>query len=336
MVGPAWRRATAAWVGCGIVAAVIFGGAGMRVSDLTSLALHAPGVGLVLTAIWLLVFTPTARLLVRAQPAAYLTSLPGNPRAARLITAAALLALQLPWLALWILGQGLIGAAVVVVTTALVVGIASWRTAGDRPATPSWQRAGEALRGIHRRALRRRAGDALIRGAGLSVLAGLAAGLLVRNNQLTGTSAGVLGAAVIAVVLVPAQVGPALVTLAAYRETAWLAQAFGISPRDRVAALLATAATVHLVAAAIAAATAMVLTGPSPWLAVLPLGVAMGTALVEVRTVLINQASPQIAPRVVVGAILSAASAVLCLTLLDAPGVLAFLAIGALALLLAP
>jgi len=333
VVGPAWRRAVAAWIGCAIVAAVVFGPTAMQPADLTGLALHDPGVGLVLGATWLLVFVPTARVLVRAAPAAYLRSLPGDPRSAQLVTAAALTGLQLPWLALWTLGEGLLGVAIVLANTVVIVVVASLRLPSPRATFPAWQHSGEALRAIHLRALGRRAGDALVRGAGLAVLAGGAAGLLVRNNQLSGQTAGVLGASIIAIVLVPAQVGTALVTLGAYRETAWLAAAFGIAPHTRTAALVTTIAIVHLAAATIATLAAMVISGANVWLPILAFGVALGTSLGEARTMLANAAAPSVAARVVVGAIVSAALAVVCLAVLDAAGAIAIIAIGAFSLL---
>jgi len=333
VIGPASRRAAAALIGTAIVGSVIFGPTAMRPSDLTELALHDRGVGVVLTAIWLLVFLPTARLIVRPTAAAYLTSLPGDPRAARALSAAALIGLQLPWLALWLAGEGALGLGVVIASTAVTVAVARWQPPRRRPRAPTWRRPGQALRAIHRRALRRRAGDALLRAAGLAVLAGLAGGLLVRNNQRTGEAAGVLAASVIAVVAIPAQISPALVTLAAYRDTAWLAQAFGIAPRARIAALGYAVAVIHLGASAIAAAAAMIVAEPSPWLAVLPLGVGLATALGETRTILASHDSPTIAMRLVLGAIVGAALAVICLSVFGAPGLLALLAIASFALL---
>src|SRR3954465_10285204 len=101
-LGPALRRAMALWVGAAILGAVIFGPTGMRPSDLTGLALHAPPVGLVLGTIWLLVYLPIARAIVRADEARYLRALPGPRRSAILASAAALVVFQLPWLVLWI------------------------------------------------------------------------------------------------------------------------------------------------------------------------------------------------------------------------------------------
>src|ERR1041384_2882977 len=95
VIVPASQRAEAAMLGCGIVAAVVFGPTAMRPADLTGLALHVPAFGAVLAVTWLLVFVPTARMIVRAAPAAYLESLPGNPRAVRAVAAASLIVLQL-------------------------------------------------------------------------------------------------------------------------------------------------------------------------------------------------------------------------------------------------
>lgn len=331
VVVPASRRADAVGLGCGLVAAVVFGPSAMRPSDLTGLALHDPAAGIGLGITWLLLFVPTARLLVRPA-ASYLASLPGDPRAAWAVGALALIVLQLPWVLLWILGEGLRGAAVVLATTVVVAGLARWQPPRLPPTFPAWRRPGPALRAIHRRALGRRAGDALVRGVGLAVLAGAAAGLLVRNNQLAGVRAGVLAAGVIAVVRVPAQIGPALVTLGVHRDTAWLAAAAGISPAVRTTALAWTVATVHLAIAAIASLAAMAIAGANPWLPVLALGTALGTALGEARMMLVHQASPSVAARVALGAIVVAAAAVTCLAVLGAPGVVALAAIGAAAL----
>jgi hypothetical protein len=284
---------------------------------------------------WLLVFAPTARMIVRASPAAYLASLPGDPRLARLVAAGALLGLQLPWVALWVAGDGLRGLAIVLGFTVVIVGLASWRPPSVRTKFPAWRRDGEALRAIHLRALGRRAGDAMVRGAGLAVLAGGAAGLVVRNNQLTGETAAVLGASIIAVVLVPAQVGAALVTLGAHRETAWVAAAFGIAPHTRIGALVYAIAVVHVGASAIAVMAAMIVSGANAWLPILAFAGALGTALGEARTMIASEASPNAATRAVVAAVVAAAAAVVCLAVLDAVGAVAILVLGAFALLTA-
>ena len=333
VVVPASRRADAATLGAGLFAAVAFGPTAMRPHDLTGLALHNPGVGAVLVATWLLIFVPTARLIVRP-PVGYLYSLPGDRRAARAVAAVALVLLQLPWVLLWLVGEGAPGALVVLATTLAAAGIARVPAPPLRPTTPAWRHPLAALAGVHLRALVRRAGDAGIsRGAGLALLAGAAAGLLVRNNHLTGTPAGVLAAAVIAIAVVPAQIGTALVTLGAHRDTAWLAAATGISRGARVTALASALAAVHLAAAALAALAAMAVAGPSPWLLVLTLATALGTALGEARVLLASEASPTAPTRIVIGAIASAGAAMICLATLGAAGPLAMIALGAAALL---
>ncbi|HEX4419390.1 MAG TPA: hypothetical protein VH165_15870 [Kofleriaceae bacterium] len=333
VVVPAWQRGVATWLGCAIVGAVVFGPTAMRPSDLTGLAIHDPGVGAVLGGTWLLVFVPTARMIVRPR-VGYLYSLPGDPRAARAVAVLALIGLQLPWLVLWLAGAGALGAGVVAATTVVAAGLARWQPPRRSPRTPGWRRAGAALRAIHVRALGRRAGDALTRGAGLAVLAGIAGGLLVRNNELVGGAAGVFGASVIAVVSIPAQAGAALVALATHRETAWLAASSGISRATRIGSLIYAVAAIHLAVAAIASLAAMIVAGANPWLPVLALATALATALGVVRAMLVHEASPTVAARVVIGGIVAAAAVVLCLSVLGEAGALAAIALGVFAVLM--
>jgi hypothetical protein len=336
---PAWRRAGAIWAGCAIVAAIIFGPTGMQPEDLTGLALHHAGVGGVLFATWLLVYAPTARLIVRADAAAYLRTLPGPRAAPLLIGGGAFIVLQLPWLMLWVIGDGLRGLAVVAAESLAILALATWRPPAVRAAWPSWKHDGQALRAIHLRALRRRAGDALVRGAGLSILAGAAAGLFLRNNALTGQGAATIGASVIAVALVPAYVGVLLVVLGAHRQTAWLADTLGIAPGTRVAALAFAIAAVQLGASAIALGAAALVAEPDArtllWLAAVTVAIALGATLGCARSLLGGQHAETVAARVVVGAIAVAASAVLCLGLFGPAGALAFIAAGLLAILTA-
>src|SRR5580704_6750233 len=76
VIKPAERRVLPVWIGTGIVGTSIFGGNGMPPRDLTTLAFHAPLVGLMLVATWVLLYLPTARVLVRGDGARYLRSLP--------------------------------------------------------------------------------------------------------------------------------------------------------------------------------------------------------------------------------------------------------------------
>ncbi len=208
----------------------------MQPSDLTGLALHNPGVGAVLLATWLLIYAPTARLITRPDAAAYLRTLPGPRFAPLLIGGGAFLALQLPWLLLWTIGDGLRGLAVFGLESLVLLLLARWRPPAVRAGWPSWKHGGQALRAIHLRALRRRAGDALVRGAGLVPRRWRRRPLRTQQRP-AGPAAATVGAAVIAVMSRRAYVGVLLVLLGAHRQTAWLADTLGILPGTRVAAL---------------------------------------------------------------------------------------------------
>lgn len=335
---PAWRRAVAIWVGCAIVAGILFGPTGMHPSDLTELALHHLGVGAALALTWLLVYAPTARLIVRADAAAYLRSLPGPRFAPLLIGGGAFIVLQLPWLALWTLGEGPRGLLVVALSSLLVLLLSFWRPPPPHAGWPSWKSPSAALRAIHLRALRRRAGDALVRGAGLSLLAGASAGLFIRNNALSGPAAASIGASVIAVVLVPAYAGVLLVILGAHRQTAWLASTLGIAPATRTTALVFAVFIVQLSASVLALLSAAAVAEPPPRtlleLTLVTLGTALGASLGCARALLASEDSPTVAARSVVGALATAALALLCLGIFGALGVLAFLAAALLSLAL--
>ena len=195
---------------------------------------------------------------------------------------------------------------------------------------------GSALRGIYLRALRRRATDAILRGAGLAILAGLTAGLFIRNNQLTGASAAQVGAAVLAVMLVPAQVGALIVLLDAHRQSRWLAAALGIGQGTRVIALILAIAAIHLVAAALAVVSSTLVIGVDAptigWLALACTTTAIGASLGEARVMLTAEDSPTIASRTVAGAITVAIVIVACLVGFGVPaGLLAILACGGFA-----
>lgn len=340
VIGPAARRAGGVWVGATILGAVIFGPTGMQPADLTGLALHAPAVGLVLAAIWLLVFLPIARILVRADAAAYLRALPGPRISAFLVGATALVVLQLPWLALWMIGAGVRGLAVFVALTLAMAALAAWRPPVRAPRAPTWHSSGAAFRGVHTRALRRRAGDALLRGTGLAILAGATAGLFIRNNHVDGASAAVLGTCVISVVLVPAQVGVLLVLLDSHRQSAWLASSLGVARTTRVTSLAFAILLVHVAATLLALASAAPFVGADPptlaLLALTALASSLGTALGETRALLGAEHLASVASRTVSGAVIVAAVVVLSLGTLGVPGILAILASGALALASVP
>ena len=383
VIVPAWRRAAAVWIGAGIGGGIIFGPTGMHPHDLTQLALGVPAVGAILAITWLLVFVPAARILVRADGASYLRSLPGPRWSPIVVGALALLALQLPWLALWIAGDGLRGLAIVVGLTAVIAAIASWRPRVRPAAMPRWTRDRQALRGVYLRALRRRASDALIRGVGLAILAGLVAALVVRNNALAGRDAAVLGAAVIAIVLIPGWAGALLPLFDAHRQSGWLVSSLGMSSAARVTVLASVVAGVYVVGALIAVAAAggalgwlldsaasltaeraaAVVLDPSTvskrtyatiaWIGAVTVAASLAASLIATRAML--RASGErndrdvsvardgrdyrdergAAVRVVVGAIVASALAVLCIGWLGIAGVGALFAVGICAIVTA-
>ena len=319
------------WIGAGIVAAVIFGGTGMAPHDLTQLTLHAPGVAIALGVTWLLLYVPVARLLVRDDATRFLRSLPhASPTA---IVVIALVVFQLPWLVLWLLGEHALGLLLATAFTPIIAIVALWRPRPPHAANVHWLGATSGLRHVYTRALVRRAGDALIRAAGLGLLAGGAAGLFVRNNELDPEAAGVLASAVIAVVLVPGWVAALLPLVEAHRASAWLAQSLGISEHARLAVLGWTIWKLYVAATALAIIPAAILLGdPLTILAVagIALGTATALAILVTRFVVWAERSIAVAARVVIGALVASALAVIFLGWLGAPGLAALAAVAAL------
>ncbi len=326
------------WIGAGIAGGVVFGPTGMHPHDLTQLALHVPTAGAILAVTWLLLFVPTARVLIRADGAAYLRSLPAPRWPPLVLAAAAFVGLQLPWLALWVIGEGLRGLALVAGLSLVIALVATWRPRPRRAGWPTWRSDRAALRGVYVRALRRRAADALVRGIGLAVLAGLVAGLFVRNNALAGADGAPLGTGAIAIVLVPGWAGALLPLLEAHRASAWLAASLGVSPAARVRVLALAVAGVYVVGAAIAAAAAALLVPASAagWLALVALPTALGIALAATRALVRTETDTKgAASRVVVGAIVASALGVLAVGWLGVLGAPAMVVVGACALLTA-
>lgn len=323
VVTPASRRASGVWIGAGIGGGIVFGPTGMQPSDLTQLALHVPLVGVVLAVTWLLLFVPTARLLVRGEAAAYLRSLPAPRWSPIAIAAAALVVLQLPWLALWVIGEGLRGLGVVVALSALIAVVALWRPRPRRAGWPRWRSDRAALAGLYVRALKRRATDALVRGVGLAVLAGLVAGLMVRNNALRDQGGAAFGAGAIAIVLVPGIAGALLPLVDAHRGSAWLASSLGMSAAMRTAVLALAVTGVYVAGTllAIGGAAVFVDVHTLAWLAGVAVAIAIGMALAATRALVRAERDERnAAVRVVTGAIVASAFAVLWLAWLGAIG----------------
>jgi hypothetical protein len=343
VVAPAYRRAGGLWAGSAIVGGVIFGPTGMQPHDLTGLALHVPGVAAVLAATWLLLYLPIARLLVRAEGATFLRSLPGRPIAARTITAIALVGLQLPWLILWAIGEHARGLAIVVGFTLVIAGIAAVRLRPGRHRAPRWSSNLLALVGVYRRALTRRASDALLRGAGLAILAGLVGGLMIRNNHAAGSSAATLATGAIAVVLVPGWCAALIPLVEAQRSALWLSSSLGMSTQRRIVALAFVVAGVYVIAMMIAIVAVMMTAGVHLLVIPVALASALGASMVATRSVVHADRNPADAPRdittrgpasarVVVGALAGSALAVVALVWLGAIGSVVVVAVGVVAL----
>jgi hypothetical protein len=332
VIGPAWRRVQPVWLGTGIVGALILGPEGMPPRDLTSLALRSPGFGALLVVTWILLFLPTARVIVRADGARYLRSLPAPRWSATAIAASSLVVLQLPWLAMWLVGARAIGALVVAAVTGVIVALAWWRPRPPHVGALHWRGPRAAFFGVYMRALRRRADDALLRATGFALLAGGAGGLFARNNELAPREASVLAIEVIAVVLVPGWAGVMLPLVETHRESAWLAQSSGVSERTRIGVLAAAVVAVYVVTAAIAAAAATALVpAAAAWIAPIALATAAGIGLGVTRSLVRAERSQATTSRAVVGAIAASAIAFAALSTLGVPGVAAVVAIGVLA-----
>ena len=337
VVWPASRRAGSAWVGSAVIGGFAFGGNAMHPRDVTKLATNNLAIGAVLATTWLLVFLPVARILVRAEAAAYLRSLPAPRLEPTLVVGAALVGLQLPWVVLWVLGDQVRGLGIVGALTIVIVLLARWRPRVLARA-PAWRSTTRAFAGMYVRALARRAGDALFRAAGLAVLAGCVGGLFVRNNHLEGAAAASMGACTIAMLLVPAQVGPLVVLHDAHRASAWLAMSLGLSRARRTFVLALAILGVNLVAVAIALVTFAIVAAPNGYVMLAAIVIAIGSALACSRALAAaDTSSPSLsvddgshtskaAMRAVTAAILVGALAILAMALFGLAGLVVFLA----------
>jgi hypothetical protein len=338
VIGPAGRRASAVWVGAGIGGGIVFGPTGMHPHDLTQLALHVPLVGAVLAVTWLLLFVPTARMIVREEGGLYLRSLPMARWQPIALSVLALVLLQLPWLALWVAGEGALGLALVIVLSIVIAVVALWRPRPRRAGWPRWRSDRAALAGVYARALRRRATDALVRGVGLAVMAGLVAALMVRNNALVGEQGAPLGTGAIAIVLIPGWVGALLPLVEAHRASAWLAASLGVSATARVVVLATSVVGVYLIGALIAVVAAAALVPPQSvvWLGAIALPTTLGIALTATRALVRAERDDKgAAARVVMGAIVASGVAVTLLGWLGVTAAPVMVLVGVCALLTA-
>jgi hypothetical protein len=160
----------------------------------------------------------------------------------------------------------------------------------------------------------------------------------VRNNDLVDADAATVGASVMAVVLVPAEVGVLMVILATHRSSAWLAMSLGVSRATRIASVVYAIAVVQVGATAIAVGAAALVSDADrstvAWLAATSAVVALSSSLGCTRVLLGTENSPTVAARVVIGSTAVAALAVLCLGLFGVIGLGALFASCLLALVM--
>lgn len=199
---PAWRRTGAVWGALALIAAIVMGPTGLMPRDVVDLLMHAPGAAAVLAALWTALLHPAARLLVRAEAAAYLRTLP-TPAGAAALPAMNLAAMQLPPLALF-LGGGRPGwgAAAWAALTASSYALAHLRMPRRAGRELRWGSGARALGAVL--ASRLVADDALLRGVAFAGLGGAGASLMIRNNQLLGAGASTLGLGTVIVLGTPA------------------------------------------------------------------------------------------------------------------------------------
>jgi hypothetical protein len=199
---PAWRRTGAVWGALAIIAAIVMGPTGLMPRDVVDLLMHAPAAPLMLGALWTALLHPSARLLVRAEAAAYLRTLP-TPTVAAALPLVNLAAMQLPPLALF-LGGGRPGWGVVgwAALTATSYALAHLRWPRRRLREPRWSGGLSALSAVL--ASRLLADDALLRGVAFAGLGGAGASLMIRNNQLLGGGASTLGLGTVIILGTPA------------------------------------------------------------------------------------------------------------------------------------
>lgn len=107
---PALLRAVPAYVALAITASVLFSPDGMRAVDLIHVVGTSPATAAFLWCGWIVLTAPAARAIFETPETFFLRALPVPPWHFWLVHAAHLLALQAPWMLLWLRGEGAIAA----------------------------------------------------------------------------------------------------------------------------------------------------------------------------------------------------------------------------------
>jgi hypothetical protein len=303
-----------------------------------SLLLHSPAAAALLGGLWLALFHPVAKLVVRAEAASYLRSLPA-PRVAPLLPALTLAAMELPPLALFAAGgEPGWGVASWAGCGALGYAMASVQVPPRRPRALRWTTPGQALRAVL--ASRLLVDDALLRGVAFAGIAGAGAGLMIRNNQLIGAAASTLGLGTVIVLGTPAWAA-ILQPLAVVHRRIWPACASSGMPAatwvgslavvlaGALAALCGAAALIASRVAALGAADTVRIVGGA---AILGAGIGLGAVRVSEWAT----RAKMVAERVVTGTLLIAAVDALLLGLFGEVGLAAVVTVALMALARTP
>lgn len=130
---PAILRAAPAYMALALAASILFSPNGMRAKDLLHVVASSPAVAAALWSGWIVLTAPAARALFESPQTFFLRALPVPPWHFWLVHSAHLLALQAPWMLLWLRGEGLLAAlaAGVIAAAAAAIVVARPRDARD-------------------------------------------------------------------------------------------------------------------------------------------------------------------------------------------------------------
>ena len=318
-------------LGLFLVGAVVLGGNGVQPVDVTAGAQARPAAMGLLAATWMLLVMPAVLVLRTAVGLAYLRTLPVGRGVPWLVHGLAIAALQLPWTVLWLVGGGVGIAMVATVAMVILLALALAVRWPRRPSrVPTWRRPVLARVGVHARALTRTAPGTLLRGAGLALLTGMLAGMVVAANAGTLADAAPVVLAIAIVGLGLALAGVVGAVAASERAaTIWL-RSLGVAPSTRAAAVALVQGVVGAGLAGLAAATALVVGAPlrGPGVAVaLLVGAVLGVAATGAAVVDGARAVVRLLAVVIGGVVVVASLGVWALAL--APIVAGVLAAGA-------
>jgi hypothetical protein len=324
---PAWRRAAAVWAALAIIAGIVMGPTGLMPRDVVELLSLQLGAALLLGGLWLALLHPVARILVRAEAALFLRSLPAPPIAPAL-PLLSLLGMQLPPPLLFAAGgRPALGALVWLGLTAASYALAHLSLPRRAPQPLAWRGPLHGLGAIL--ASRLFLDDALLRALAFAGIGGVGAGLMIRNNQLLGGAASTLGLGTLIMLGTPAWAAVTQPLAVAHRRLWPLCASTGMPAGIWVAALAGVLGAVMAVLFAAASIIAGLIAGlGAEDVARLAgggviLGAVAGVAAVRVAEWATR--GRQVAERVLTGSLLVAATLALMLglfgevTLLAAP-----------------